>query len=187
MLAGTMAGTSDADSSPARRRRSSGASRMTGSRSSASAGRADKLRLFLILGGIVVFLGAVLWIVRDNQSAGDLSVGTCFDVPAHDTDISTVTRHECGDAHDAEVFHVSEYSDGSAYPISLGLDRFIDDECVPAFAAYVGKDLASSEGVSIGYFYPGRDGWESGDRTITCYIVRDDGTKMTESMAAASS
>ena len=152
---------------------------------SAPASRGDKLRLFLILGGIVAFLAVVLWAVRDNQSADDLAVGTCFDLPGRDTDISTVTRHDCTEAHDAEVFHVAEYTAGSTYPISLTLDSFIEDSCVPAFATYVGEDIDSSEDLAIGYFYPTRDGWDGGDRTVTCYVVREDETKLTQSVEAA--
>ena len=149
---------------------------------SAPATRGDKLRLFLILGGIAVFLGVVLWAVRDNQSAGDLAVGTCFDLPGRDTDISTVTRHDCTAAHDAEVFHVAEYTEGSDYPISLSIDSFVDDACIPVFATYVGEEFDASEDLTVGYFYPSRDGWDDGERTVTCYVVRQDEAKLTESI-----
>jgi hypothetical protein len=128
---------------------------------------------------MVVFLAVVLWLVRDNQSVGDLTVGTCFDVPERSSDISTVTRHACTEAHDAEVFLVADYTEGSTYPISLSLERFIDSACVPAFATYVGEDFDTSEDLNIGYFYPSRDGWDRGDRAITCYAVRADGAKLT--------
>jgi len=153
--------------------------------SSSTATRGDRLRLFLILGGIAVFIVVVLWAVKDNQSAGDLAVGACFDVPGRDTDISTVVSHPCTEAHDAEVFHVAEYT-GDSYPISLSLDSFIDDSCVPVFATYVGEAFETSEDLTIGYFYPSRDGWNNGDRTVTCYAAREDETKMTESVKAAS-
>lgn len=152
----------------------------------APASRADKVRLFLIIGGIVVFLGVVLWAVRDNQSADDLAVGTCFDVPGRDTGISTVTRHDCTEAHDAEVIHVAEYT-GPNYPIALTLDSFIDDTCVPAFATYIGEEFETSEELAMGYFHPSRDGWDGGDRTVTCYVVREDKAKLTESLKVAGS
>ena len=145
------------------------------------ASRGDKVRLALILGGIVAFLAVVLWMVRDNQSAGDLAVGTCFDEPGRDTNITTVTRRDCTAPHDAEVFHVAEYT-GANYPISLSLDSFIEESCVPAFTTYVGQAVDESENLTIGYFHPSRDGWDDGDRTITCYAVRDDGAKLTTSV-----
>ncbi len=144
--------------------------------------RSDKLRLFLILGGIVAFLAVVLFLVRNNQSADDLAVGTCFDLPTRSTDISTVTRHDCTDAHDAEVIHVAEFTEAQTYPISLTLDGFIEDQCVPVFATYTGQDYATNTEFSIGYFYPSRDGWENGDRTVTCYVAREDGAKLTQSI-----
>jgi hypothetical protein len=150
----------------------------------AAASRGDKLRLFLILGGMVAFLAIVLFLVRDNQSADDLAVGTCFDLPGRDTDISTVTRHDCAQAHDAEVFHVAEYT-GESYPISLSLDSFIEDSCVPVFATYVGEPFDTSEDLTVGYFYPSRDGFDDGDRTITCYVVREDDSKLTKSVKVA--
>ena len=144
--------------------------------------RSDKLRLFLILGGIVAFLAVVLFLVRNNQSAGDLAVGTCFDLPTRSSDISTVTRHDCTEAHDAEVFHVAEFTEAQTYPISLTLDGFIEDQCVPVFATYTGQDYATSNELSIGYFYPSREAWESGDRTVTCYVGREDNAKLTQSI-----
>ena len=150
----------------------------------APAGRGDKIRLFLILGGMVAILAIVLWAVRDNVSAGDLAVGTCFDVPGRDSDISTVTRHDCTAEHDAEVFHVADYT-GSTYPISLSLERFIDESCLPAFATYVGEDYNTNEDLTIGYFYPSRSGWDDGDRTVSCYAARLDSAKLNQSVKAA--
>jgi len=144
----------------------------------------SKSPLFLILGGIAVFLAVVLWAVRDNQSAADLAIGTCFDQPASTADISTVTKHACTEAHDAEVFHVAEYT-GSTYPISLSLDSFIDTACVPVFATYVGETFDESVDLTIGYFYPNREGWDSGDRTVTCYAIRADEAKLTQSVKVA--
>jgi hypothetical protein len=147
--------------------------------------RSDKLRLFLILGGILVFLAVVLFAVRNNQAVDELAVGTCFDVPTRTGDISTVSRHDCSEAHDAEVFHVAEFTDAKTFPISLTLDRFIGDACVPVFATYVGQAYATSNQFNLGYFYPGRDAWEKGDRTVTCYVSREDKAKLTRSIKGA--
>lgn len=145
---------------------------------------ASKLRVaipLLVIGG---FLAFVLWSVRDNQSADDLAVGTCFDVPTQ-TSVSTVTKHECTEPHDAEVFHNAEYvGESSTYPISLTMDRFVTETCGPVFATYVGEALEDSD-LTIGYFYPSRDGWDGGDRTVTCYAQRMDEAKLTQSVKAA--
>lgn len=147
--------------------------------------RGDKLRMGLILGGIVGFLAIVLVLTANNQSAGDLAVGQCFDVPSRTEDISTVTKHECTEPHDAEVFHVAEYTGADSYPISLGFESFVDSACIPVFATYVGKTFEEAEEYNVGWFYPNRDGWNDGDRTVTCYVVRVDEAKMTQSVKAA--
>ena len=129
---------------------------------------------------IVAFLAIVLYLVRNNVAADDLTVGTCFDIPTA-TSIQTVEQHPCTESHNAEVIFVGDH-DGETYPISLTLDRYVEENCVPAFEPYVGTDLESSADLALGYFYPNRDGWDSGDRTITCYVAKADESPMTESL-----
>jgi Septum formation len=140
----------------------------------------SRRRTFLIIGAIVVFLAIVLFVVRNNASADDLKVGECFDIPGQTT-IETVTKHPCNESHGAEVIFVGEYS-GDTYPISSSLDSYIEESCVPAFESYVGQNIDSQAALSIGYFYPSRDSWDSGDRTITCYALHTDESPMTESV-----
>ena len=66
----------------------------------APASRPSRRRTYVVIGAIVVFLGIVLFAVRNNQSASDLAVGTCFDRPAGSS-ISTVEKHGCTEPHDA--------------------------------------------------------------------------------------
>jgi hypothetical protein len=145
----------------------------------------SRLRTFLIFGVIVVFIGVVLYVVRNNVSADDLVVGQCFDVPSRSEDISTVEKHECTEAHDAEVFHVAEMT-GDSYPITLTFRNFVDTSCIPAFATYVGRTFEAAEELDVGFFYPNSEGWDGGDRTVTCYIVRVDEAQMTQSVKAGS-
>lgn len=147
----------------------------------APATRAGRLRPIIAVGAIVLLLGAILWATKDNAAADDLAAGDCFNVPTSSS-VSTVEKRACTESHDAEVFHVVEYDGGTTYPISLTLESYIDTTCVPAFATYVGGDLDTRVDLAIGYFYPSRDGWNDGDRTITCYIANDDETKLTKSV-----
>ena len=98
------------------------------------------------------------------------------------TTIQTVERQPCTESHNAEVIFVGDYTEGTTYPISLTLDRFIESVCVPAFETYLGRSFDSDPELSIGYFYPSRDGWDDGDRTITCYVAQPDESPMTESL-----
>jgi Septum formation len=139
-------------------------------------------RAVVIIGVIVAFLAIVIFAVRNNVEAADLKVGECFNIPTGAT-VKTVEHHPCNESHTAEVILVAEYTGtGTSYPISLGLDSFVETACVPAFKTYVGREIDSDPDHSIGYFYPTRDGWSSGDRTITCYVARPDEGQMTESV-----
>ena len=134
----------------------------------------------IIVGILIAFIAIVLFIVRNNVAADDLAVGDCFLIP-DGTTIQTVEKQPCTESHNAEVIFVGEYT-GDSYPISLSLDSYIEESCVPAFESYVGRSVDSEPALSIGYFYPSRDSWDSGDKTITCYISQPDESPMTESL-----
>jgi hypothetical protein len=147
----------------------------------------SKRRLYIIGAVVLVLIAAGAYAISQNQLASDLAVGQCFDEPTSEVDITTVVKHACTESHDAEVFHVAEYTEGDAFPISLSLDRFIDETCVPAFETYLGRPFETATEFDLGYFYPDRDSWDKGDRTFSCYISRVDGAKMTQTVKAADS
>jgi hypothetical protein len=142
--------------------------------------KAGRARTIIVVGAIVVFLGVVLFLVRNNVNADDLKVGDCFNIP-NGTTISTVEKQPCTETHNAEVIFIGEYT-GDTYPISLSLDSYLQDTCIPAFETYVGRAIDSEPELALAYFYPTRDGWDSGDRTVTCYISQPDESPMTESL-----
>lgn len=148
--------------------------------SAAPAAKPGGRRAIIIVGVIVAFLAIVLFAVRNNVAADDLKVGDCFDIP-NGTTIQTVEKHPCNESHNAEVIFVGDYT-GTSYPISLSLDSYIEDSCVPAFETYVGRGIDTDPELSLGYFYPSRDGWDDGDRAITCYVSQPDESPMTESL-----
>jgi hypothetical protein len=144
----------------------------------AKPGRTRQIITWVVILG---FLGVVLFVVRNQVNADDLVVGQCFDVPDA-TEVSTVEKHDCTEAHDAEVFHVVEYSGSDTYPISLTFDNFAEAQCIPVFDTYVGDTFAEREDLGMGYFYPSDDTWDDGDRTITCYLGNVDKSKLTKSL-----
>lgn len=146
----------------------------------------SKVRTYIIGAVVLAVLAFGAWSISQNQSAGDLAVGQCFDEPGRDVDITTVVKQACTQAHDAEVFMVVEYDKGDAYPISPSLDSFIDEKCVPEFERYVGQPYDANTPYDLTYFYPDEEAWTKGskDRTFTCYVVRTDGTKLTQSVKA---
>lgn len=141
-----------------------------------------KLRAWIPIIVIGAILAVVLYAVRNNQDAGDLAVGTCFDRPSAGQDFSTVETHDCTEAHDAEVILVAEYTESDTFPISLALDRYIDETCLPAALTYTGKPAEDLGDYQLGLFSPNRDGWDDGERTFTCYLLRADEGKLTQSL-----
>ena len=128
-----------------------------------------------------VLLGGFLFRDRISGNAGDLAVGDCFDVPALDTNISDVQHHPCGEPHTGEVVYVGKHpaAKGTPFAESLLVD-YAGTSCLPAFNAYIGSN--SGDGLDIGAFYPVVKDWDGGDREITCYLYRVDGTSMSGSL-----
>jgi hypothetical protein len=140
------------------------------------------MRTYVSIAVLVVILGGVLYAVRNNQSAGDLEVGTCFDRPASGDTITTVEKHPCTEAHDAEVMFVGEYPNGDANTPASTISSYIDTTCEPIFASYVGVPVAQSADLSYGWYYPDTDAWNSGERTFSCFVARIDDGKLTKSV-----
>jgi hypothetical protein len=143
---------------------------------------AGRWRGVLVLALLIGFLVVVLFTVKDNTSASDLKVGDCFDIPTA-ISVQSVTHHTCTEPHSAEAFLVTDYT-GSPMdtPLTLLLDAFVQANCDPAFATYVGKALADEPGLSIGYIYPDVDAWQQGKRSITCYVAKSDQSSISTSL-----
>jgi hypothetical protein len=134
----------------------------------------------------VVAIGGIVFREHLSGAAADLRVGDCFDVPAEIDVVTDVQHRPCGDAHDAEVFFVADYSTASdaAFPTDAAFDRNITDECLPAFEAYTGRDWDASTDLDYFAFIPLEEGWRDGDREVLCYLARVDGAKVTGSLRA---
>lgn len=138
----------------------------------------------VIVGAIA--LGAFIFRDRLSGAAGDLAVGDCFHEPAESVEISDVQHSPCNEAHTAEVIYVGDYAlGGDAYPTLTQFDDAVSVQCLPAFNAYTGRDYATDQELTIGYFYPTSEGWADGDHEIVCYAVRLDAATMTTSVKAA--
>jgi hypothetical protein len=145
------------------------------------------------VGGILLRIGIIgaiaggAWIFKDYLpgNATDLAVGDCFDAPTTTSEtVEDVPHHPCTDAHTAEVFYVADYTASTTYPGLDAFDAFTQANCPPAFQAYTGMDFygAQAEDFDIGLFYPLEEGWDRGDKEVTCYIVRVDSTPMSASL-----
>jgi hypothetical protein len=137
---------------------------------------------------VVAVIGGGYLLFRDRLSgqAQDLRVGDCFDVPAEQTTAS-IQHQPCTGAHDGEVFSVGT-ADLESYPVVSGFDDWVGEHCLaPVFDAYVGEPAEDRPDIAIAYFAPTLDGWQSGDREITCYLSPADGSRVTSSYRAGGS
>ena len=132
-----------------------------------------------------IAIGAFIFQDRMSSNAGDLAVGHCFDEPTGADEVKDVQRHPCNEAHTSEVIFVGDLPGSrDVYPSDADLTAYFEANCVPAFNAYTGRDYQSDTELDIGSFIPTEDGWEGGDREMTCYAVRIDGAPTAQSVKA---
>lgn len=164
--------------------------------------RGSALKNILRGGFLLLVLGPVAWgfidgavngADRDDSGVivetGDLEVtelraGDCFNLPPgteDDEEILEVEAVPCSEAHENEVYVITNYVAADSYPGDVALWDFADQFCVTAFDTYVGMAYEESL-LDFGYFYPNRDGWADGDKEITCVLYDFNGTMLTGSM-----
>jgi len=101
--------------------------------------------------------------------ASELRVGDCFDLkdPTAE-DVEDVSAIVCADEHEFEVFFTGSLAAGD-FPGETAFSTFVEDQCVPAFHAYVGTPYLDSE-LDIFYFVPTPEVWVEGDRSVQCAL-----------------
>ncbi|MFE0458009.1 DUF4190 domain-containing protein [Kitasatospora sp. NPDC058965] len=108
-------------------------------------------------------------------AARDLLTGDCFDRAGN-----LVRKVPCSGAHDGEVVGSLQLT-GSAYPDEAERRRQAGPLCERYSRDYSMDDWAVPDGMVVHYFYPERDGWDSGERTTTCFLT-EPGKQHTGSM-----
>lgn len=144
------------------------------------------LRLVVIA---VIAGGAFLLRDRLSGAAASLAVGDCFDQPgAAAREVDDVQHHPCSEPHTAEVFHNFSHTGGpdAPYPSDEEWATIVFPVCDPEFSRYTGTPATPTSELTYTMFTPTRDGWDQGDRQVTCFLVRADGGPMTQSYRAAS-
>ena len=107
-------------------------------------------------------------IIRGNSSIFDLKVGDCFRGEATDIDLVP-----CNEPHTHEAYFAVDYV-GDAYPGSATLEAFAEQQCVGAFADYVGVELAQSP-LYFTYLYPSDTTWQTkNNHQVMCFVVSRD-------------
>jgi hypothetical protein len=113
--------------------------------------------------------------------AFDLDHGDCY------VGLSDVDEVSCSEAHDGEVFAVTEHPAGSddPFPGDMPLSTYADEQCYQRFPDFVGTSYEQSS-LDFVYLFPTEDGWEEiDDRGIVCVLVTMDGSRLTGSSAGS--
>jgi hypothetical protein len=118
----------------------------------------------------------------------DLAVGDCFDdgdIPTGPEveEIGDVPLVDCSEPHDNEVYETVTV-DGDEYPGDQAIAEHADQVCLDAFEGFVGLDYMSSD-LDFGWLVPTAESWETGDRTIACFVYRLDLAKVSGTLEAS--
>lgn len=113
--------------------------------------------------------------------AQSLEIGDCLILPSEQT-FDDVRTLPCTEPHDAEVFFVGDHPDGD-FPSDEAFEAFVDEVCLPTFAAYTGSDFYEQEVLDVGWFTPTSGAWDGGDREVVCHLTPADGSQSDRSWA----
>lgn len=116
-----------------------------------------------------------------DLQAADLRVGDCFDVKDPDAEtLFDVTAKPCDQAHEFEMFFVGSLPEG-AYPPEATFDSYVEANCLPSFATYVGKSYQESA-LDIYWLVPTSDAWGEGDRSVQCAVYAPNDNQLVVSL-----
>jgi hypothetical protein len=116
-----------------------------------------------------------------DLTATDLRVGDCFDLKDPTAEeIEEVAARPCAQAHEFELFFTGSLPE-SAYPAQSAFDAYMQDNCMPAFLAFVGKTYEDSE-LDVYWLTPTSEAWGQGDRSVQCAVYHPRIHRLTESL-----
>jgi hypothetical protein len=123
----------------------------------------------------------------EDVSVYDIRVGDCFNDPG-EISKKVITEKDlpkrpCTQPHDNEIFAVFEHpgAKGAPFPGDDELERFVGEECLERFEAYVGEPYNDST-LAIGTIRPVKKSWEDeDDRAAACFLYGDDHEPLTGS------
>ena len=107
-----------------------------------------------------------------SESAFKIQVGDCTNAELKEQTTS-VKLVPCTEPHTHEAYFAVEHEDGP-YPGSTALETYAEQQCVGAFPAYVGVEVAESS-LYFTYLYPSVSTWnDKQDRQVVCFVVSRD-------------
>ena len=101
----------------------------------------------------------------------DLRVGDCFDLKGEfdeDEAVDEITARPCGEPHEFELMYTGSVA-SATYPTDAAFFAWLDENCLPAFADYIGRSYRESA-LDVFWFQPTREGWDAGDHSVQCAV-----------------
>ena len=99
-----------------------------------------------------------------------LLVGDCMNAADLGTLVETVPTVPCADAHDSEVYAVTDVADGD-FPGDDALAAQADEFCLSEFEKFIGLSYQESE-IELSYLTPTEQSWnELNDRELLCFVI----------------
>jgi hypothetical protein len=106
-----------------------------------------------------------------------VKVGDCFNFSSGDT-FDSLPELPCGQPHHSEVFYLYSMNAGT-YPGDDQVQASATERCGRQLTSYAKQEdigLLSADG-----FAPDSGSWHAGDRTVICFLYRDDEAKLASS------
>lgn len=119
---------------------------------------------------------------EEDASVFDIAVGDCLTDEVTGDSVEEVPVVPCDQPHISEVYF-SYTIEEETFPGSDGMDRLMEEQCLPAFESFVGVayDMSALEVTTL---EPTSESWEQGDRELLCLIV-DPAGEVTGSLQGA--
>jgi hypothetical protein len=148
-----------------------------------------KLAAGVVSGGVAIF-GGVSAVDDDTtrdesgaivESGGvgvfQLQIGDCVQLPGIGT-VQSVEGVPCEEPHDAQVYSAYDLV-GASYPVDI--DEEAAEGCYDRWQAALGTVYEDDLERDFTIFTPTREGWDLGDRGVTCFVIPIDGGQVTGS------
>lgn len=150
-----------------------------------------------IAAGVAVFAGVgAMGDDTTRDDSGDIvesgglgvysfQIGDCIQFPVTDEQlVESVEGVPCSEPHDAQVYVEFDLAPG-AFPGDDAIFEAAAARCYAEFDAAIGIPYDSTPDLDFTAFTPVEEGWEAGDREVTCFVVRTDYEKWTGTALAA--
>lgn len=143
------------------------------------------------VGGVAIFAGTGAFDDKTTRGeAGEivesgglgafvLRLGDCVQMPDEDAAIvSSVEGVPCEQPHDAQVYSEFKLDGSSGMPGAEEMDALAFQGCTERWTAAFGGSFESDADHDVNYFFPTKESWAEDDRTVTCFVMKVDGSPL---------